>query len=133
VGGTQPIMTLNFKPSTDPKLLCTCGHVDCDRRSVDQSTLDSVQLIRDDLGQSMTITSGGRCQYHSNEVTKSKPGDHQKQKAVDVACDDDDLETKLKVLAGRHGATRVAGGAYCGFVHIAWTETHRTDVPTWDY
>ena len=43
------------------------------------------------------------------------------------------METKLKVLAGRHGATRVAGGHEDGFVHLAWTETDRRDVPTWEY
>ena len=127
------IKTKNFKPSTDPKLLCTCGHVDCDKRSVDQYSLDRLQLIRDDLDQSMIISSGGRCPNHPNEVTKSAPGDHQKQRAVDVRCDSKDQETKLKVLAGRHGATRVAGGVYCGFVHMAWTETDRTDIPTWSY
>lgn len=125
--------TQNFNPETDVKLRCTCGHPGCDRRSVDQETLDRVQLIRDDLGQPMEVTSGGRCPNHPNEVTKSKPGDHQRQKAIDVACTDEHHETKLKVLAGRHGATRVAGGAYCGFVHMAWTETDRTDVPTWGY
>lgn len=127
------IKTKNFNPETDPKLCCTCGHPDCDQRSVDQPTLDNVQLIRDDLGQPMVITSGGRCPNHVNERNKLKPGDHQLCKTVDVQCRERTLETKLKVLAGRHGATRVAGGAYCGFVHIAWTETDRVDVPTWVY
>lgn len=127
------VSTRNFHPDTDVKLRCTCGRLGCDKRSVDQPTLDQVQKVRDDLGQPMTITSGGRCPNHPNEVTKSAPGDHQEQKAVDVACNDARTETKLKVLAGRHGATRVAGGAYCGFVHMAWTETDRTDVPTWSY
>jgi len=127
------IKTQNFNPVDDIKLLCTCGNVDCDQRSVDQQTMDKVQRVRTDLGQPVIITSGGRCPNHPNELTKSAPGDHQKQKAVDVRCDSSDHETKLKVLAGRHGATRVAGGSYCGFVHMAWTETERTDVPTWSY
>lgn len=127
------IETGNFKPSTDPKLLCTCGHADCDQRSVDQETLNQVQKVRDDLGQSMAVTSGGRCPNHLDELAKNAPGDHQLCKAIDVRCGDLGLETKLKVLAGRHGATRVAGGAYCGFVHMAWTETERVDVPTWTY
>jgi hypothetical protein len=127
------IKTKNFSPTYDVKLLCTCGHTDCDERSIDQSSLDKLQLIREELGQAMTVTSGGRCSNHPNELTKSSPGDHQLQKAVDIACTDISQETKLKVLAGRHGATRVAGGAYCGFVHIAWTETDRRDVPTWNY
>lgn len=127
------IKTKNFNPDVDVKLLCTCGHTNCDKRSVDQDTLDRVQLMRDDLNASMVVTSGGRCPNHPNEITKSKPGDHQLQKAVDISCDNRDQETKLKVLAGRHGATRVAGGAYCGFVHVAWTTTERLDVPTWGY
>lgn len=127
------IETKNFNPETDPKLLCTCGHNDCDRRSVDQETLNNVQLIRNDLDQPMTITSGGRCPNHPNELKKKSPGDHQLCKAVDIECDSKELETKLKVLAGRYGATRVAGGAYCGFVHMAWTDTNRRDVPTWTY
>lgn len=127
------IKTKNFHPYVDTKLRCTCGHPLCNKRSVDQDTLDKVQLIRDDLGEPMIITSGGRCPYHRDELKKSEPGDHQLCKAVDVYCDDEMLETKLKVLAGRHGASRVAGGAYCRFVHMAWTETSRKDVPTWMY
>mgnify|MGYP003652628532 FL=1 len=127
------IKTDNFNPEVDTKLLCTCGHELCDKRSVSQSALNKIQLIRLDIRQPMAITSGGRCANHPNELTKASPGDHQLQQAVDVACNDVDVETKLKVLAGRHGATRVAGGAYCGFVHIAFTETVRKDVPTWSY
>jgi uncharacterized protein YcbK (DUF882 family) len=96
-------------------------------------TLDGVQAVREDLGRPMTVTSGGRCPNHRDELTKDTSSDHQLCKAVDIACNSEQLETKLKVLAGRHGATRVAGGAYCGFVHMAWTETDRTDVPTWGY
>lgn len=127
------IYTKNFHPDTDPKLKCTCGHSECDERSVDQESLDFMQLIRDDLGIPIKVNSGGRCPNHPNEKHKTLPGDHQKCKAVDVECNNEQLETKLKVLAGRHGATRVAGGAYCGFIHIAWTKTDRKDVPTWSY
>jgi hypothetical protein len=127
------ISTKNFHPATDPKLLCTCGHAECDQRSVSQEALNNLQKIRDDLGSPLTVTSGGRCPNHPNEVTKSLPGDHQKCMAVDILCKTEEMETKLKVLAGRHGATRVAGGAYCGFVHMAWTVTPRRDVPTWSY
>ena len=127
------ISTHNFNPDTDPKLKCTCEHELCDERSINQESLDKFQLIRDDIGHSLTVTSGGRCPYHPNEIDKDEPGDHQKCTTLDIECEDDDTETKLKVLAGRHGATRVAGGAYCGFIHIAFTETDRVDVPTWGY
>lgn len=127
------VQTTNFSLKTDPKLACTCGHPKCDKRSVRQWVLDKVQFIREDLDEPMIITSGGRCPYHPDEVRKSKPGDHQQRYAVDIACDDPLKETKLKVLAGRHGATRVAGSAKDGFIHMAWTPTKRRDVPTWSY
>lgn len=127
------IATDNFHPDSDKKLKCTCGHPECDKRSVNQETLDQVQKVREDLGIPMVVTSGGRCPFHPNEVHKAKPGDHQKQYAVDVACVSKEHETKLKVLAGRHGATRVAGSFEDGFVHMAWTPTDRKDVPTWGY
>jgi len=37
------------------------------------------------------------------------------------------------VLAGRHGATRVAGSYEDGFIHVAWKPIVRRDVPTWEY
>ena len=127
------LKTKNFSLETDKYLQCQCGHKDCDKPAVLQVVLNAIQKIRDDLGEPMTITSGGRCKHHPNEIYKSKPGDHQKCYAVDVKCRTKTLETKLKVLAGRHGATRVAGSAEDGFVHLAFTPTTRTDVPTWLY
>lgn len=127
------VRTKNFNPEVDKKMLCTCGNEDCTKVSVNQFTADKLQLIREDFGKPMNLTSGGRCKLHKNERAKEKPGDHALGYAVDIACNNTQDETKLKVLAGRHGATRVAGGAYCGFVHLAWTPTERKDVPTWSY
>lgn len=123
--------TKNFSPETDPKLLCTCGHPDCDQRSVNKFTLSKVQLIRNDIGEPMLITSGGRCPNHPNEVSKAVPGDHQRCYGVDVFYRDELHRNKLMVLAGRHGATRVAVGG--SFVHMAWTPTDDRSVPTWSY
>jgi len=125
------IATKNFNPESDVKLCCTCGHELCDQRQFKR--MAELQLIRNDFGKAMIVTSGGRCEHHPNEARKSMPGDHQICEAVDIKCESYADETKLKVLAGRYGATRVAGGVHCGFVHIAWTETKRTDVPTWHY
>ena len=125
------IGTNNFSEESDPKLLCTCGHKDCDNRAVNQVALNKLQMIRDDINQPMIITSGGRCSNHPNEVNKTKPGDHQKCMAVDVLYKTEVQRNKLMVLAGRHGATRVAAGK--GFVHIAWTHTYDRSVPSWTY
>lgn len=125
------IKTENFNPKTDPKLLCTCGHLNCDKRSVSQFTLVRVQAVRNDYNRPMTITSGGRCENHPNEINKKKPGDHQKCTAVDVFYGSVLERNKLMVLAGRYGATRVAVGK--NFVHMAWTETDDHSVETWEY
>ena len=124
------ISTTNFNPGTDPKLLCTCGHDKCDHRSVKQWVLDRVQQVRDDYGP-MTITSGGRCQYHPNEIHRVAPADHQKCIVVDVAYETEQQRNQLMVLAGRHGATAVAAGK--NFVHMAWRDVDSKRVRTWVY
>lgn len=125
------IKTRNFNPRTDPKLICTCGHPLCDKRSVDQPTLDQVQKVRDDYGRPMNITSGGRCPFHEREAVRPIPGDHRRRTTVDVFYMDEIEKNKLMVLAGRHGATRVAAGR--NFVHMSWTDTDDKSVPTWVY
>lgn len=105
------ISTKNFHPDTDPKLLCTCGHPDCDRRSVDQPTLNRAQAAREIVGHPLTVTSGGRCPNHQDELHRSLPADHQKQQGIDIAVD---------------GATRgnvVAAGLAAGFNAIGVAKT----------
>ena len=116
------IATTNFSPYTDKKLLCTCGHALCDKRSVDQETLDRAQIGRDILGHSLSVNSGGRCPNHPNEIHRTTPADHQKGKGIDV---------------GVTGATRgnvVCAGLDAGFnaIGIAKTFVHwgyREDLP----
>ena len=124
------IKTKNFNPVSDPKLLCTCGHDKCDKRSVKQWVLDKIQLVRNDFGP-MTITSAGRCQYHPNEIHRTLPADHQNCIVVDVAYSTEQQRNQLMVLAGRHGATAVAAGK--NFVHIAWRVVDDNRVRTWTY
>lgn len=80
------IKTRNFNPITDPKLICTCGSPNCDKRSVKQEVLDRVQIGRDIANRPLRITSGGRCPNHPDELHRSKPADHQLCQAVDIAC-----------------------------------------------
>lgn len=78
------VHTENFHPDTDPKLLCTCGHPDCDRRSVSQELLNRIQLVRNKIG-SLNVTSGGRCPNHPDELARTTPADHQKGQGIDIA------------------------------------------------
>lgn len=130
--GKVMIKTKNFNPETDPRLLCTCDHPDCDKRSVKQFALNKVQLMRNDAGRPFTITSGGRCNFHPNELGREDT-DHQNCVAVDIAYKTILERNELMVLAGRYGATAVAYGN--GFIHCAWRNLSLGDmrVRTWTY
>jgi len=124
----MPIKTKNFNPDIDKKLLCTCGHADCDKRSVHQWVLDKVQLIRDDIGIGLVVTSAGRCPNHPNEVHRSKPADHQNCVAVDIKVTNGFDRLELVRLGLKHGATSIGVGktfVHLGFRNIAdgvmWT------------
>jgi len=106
------IQTQNFNPISDPKLLCTCGHPDCDKRSVSQLTLNYAQSVRWKVNRSLTVTSGGRCPNHPNEVHRDKPADHQKQKGIDIACN-----------GGAERGELVRVGIECGFNAIGVGKT----------
>ena len=115
------IKTENFNPKTDKKLLCTCGHPECDQRSVNQETLFKMQFIREDAGRPLKITSGGRCEYHPDEVRKKKPGDHFNRVAVDIAVSNGIERMELVRLGLKHGATAI--GVAKTFVHLGWRDT----------
>ena len=108
----MPVRTENFNPTSDPKLLCTCGHINCDKRSVNLSTLRRVQRVRDLANRPLTITSGGRCTLHPNETHRTTPADHQKRQAVDI-----------KVRGGVERAQLVEYGLECGFNAIGVAKT----------
>ena len=110
--------TKNFNPETDKKLVCTCNSVNCDKRSVKQSLLDRVQKVRDDAGRPLTITSGGRCAYHQNEIHRVKPADHQKGQAVDIAVNGGVERGELVELGLKHGFNAI--GIAKTFAHLGY-------------
>ena len=114
------IQTKNFNPDSDKKLICTCGKILCDKRSVSQFVLNKIQLIRDDLNHPLSITSGGRCQYHSNELHRTKPADHQKCQAVDVSVTGGEMRGKLVKLGLAYGFNAI--GIAKSFVHLGYRE-----------
>ena len=106
------ILTANFNPLSDTKLLCTCGHKGCDQRSVNQKTLNMLQDVRWHIKRPMVITSGGRCPNHPNEVNRAIPADHQKQQGVDVA-----------IVGGLERGEIVSNGIAAGFNAIGVAKT----------
>lgn len=129
------ISTKNFHPETDPKLLCTCGNNGCDRRSVNQDTLDALQLVRDDLDAPIQITSGGRCPLHPVQACKQDPnsGDHFRGDGVDVAVSSRQEYDKIAMLAGRHGFNAIGDGLEQGFIHIGRRKNNGSRISSWGY
>lgn len=116
------IKTKNFNPTTDPKLLCTCGHKLCDKRSVKQQVLNLIQVIREDVNRPLTINSGGRCPYHPDEVKRTTPADHQKCIVVDVAVSNGIERMELVTLGLEYKANAI--GVAKSFVHLAWRDNY---------
>jgi len=112
--------TKNFNPETDRKLLCTCGHPHCDERSVSQEHLNRVQKVRDDAMRSLTITSGGRCPNHPNEIKRTTPADHQKGIGIDISVAGGVERGQLVKLGLKHGFNAV--GIAKTFVHLGYRE-----------
>lgn len=111
------IKTKNFNPETDPKLLCDCGHEDCDRRSVNQESCDRLQIVRDDIMRGMVVTSGGRCPNHPDEIHKSKPADHQLCRGIDIAANGAAERGELIVAGLIAGFNAIGVGKT--FIHLA--------------
>lgn len=123
------IHTKNFHPDTDPKLLCACGHPECDQRSVDQDTLDKTQLVRDEVGP-LSVRSGGRCPYHPDEVHRTTPADHQKCKGIDLGCNG--WNRGLIIAAGIRAGFNAIGIAKT-FVHLGYRPDEERELVTWVY
>ena len=116
------IQTENFNPDTDIKLLCTCGHPKCDKRSVSQEHLNRAQNVREKVNHSLPVTSGGRCPYHPKEIHRKTPADHQKREGLDVFVSG----------ATRGNVVQAAIESGCNAIGVAKTFVHlgyRSELP----
>jgi len=113
--------TKNFNINSDPKIACTCGHPDCDKRGVSKVALQMLQMVRDELGHPLTITSGGRCPNHPDQARKSNPngGDHPKGLGIDIACNG---ATRGNIVKAGQKIGFNAIGVAKTFVHLGWRE-----------
>ena len=117
------IGTANFTLEQDPKLACTCDHDDCDQRTVNQATLVRLQVVRDIVEHGLSVTSGGRCPNHPNEIHRETPADHQKRQGVDVAANG---STRGNIVNAGIAAGFNAIGVAKTFVHLGY----RPELPT---
>ncbi|BBM66342.1 hypothetical protein VA249_29880 [Vibrio alfacsensis] len=123
------ISTEHFHPDTDKKLRCTCGHSECDKRSVDQETLDKAELVRQWMSRPLIVTSGGRCPNHPDETHRTKPADHQKCIGIDVFYEGEEMKNLIMMYGVRAGFTAIAAGK--NFVHLG--NRKQNHLSTWRY
>ena len=129
--GDVMIKTKNFNPISDPKLLCTCGHPQCDKRSISQEHLNRLQLAREEDGNPWIITSGGRCPNHPDEQHRTTPADHQKGQAGDVSCNG---STRGNIVDAGIKAGCNAIGVGKTFVHLGYRpELQKGHIVMWVY
>jgi len=111
-----------------------CKH--CGKNEINHKLIDKLQLLRDDLGFPLVISSGYRCSEHPIEAKKNKPGTHALGLAVDIAVSHEKaLEVLYKGIA--HGFTGI-GVNQKGegrFIHldIAKVEDYSPRPHLWSY
>ena len=73
---------------------------------VEHELIDKLQLVRDELGFPLIVSSGYRSADHPVEKSKSKPGTHNQGIAVDIAISHEKAY-KLIASAIKHGFTGI--------------------------
>lgn len=130
----MPIRTQHFNPEFDTKLLCTCGHKECDKRSVKQFVLNMLELVRVDYGLPMIVTSGGRCPLHKNERARTIPADHQKCQGIDIRITGLSMAMKIMAYAVKHGFNAFGISLKDKFIHLGYrAELDKGKIVTWEY
>mgnify|MGYP003706175371 CR=1 FL=1 len=128
-------MTDLWDPETTPnfaryELACKCGTCGW-RADMLQSTMDSLQALREALGRPLTITSGFRCPNHPIEKRKRSPGSHAVGRAVDIAAPAG--SEKFEIVAEGIRLGLVGIGVSDGFIHIDTGHPSAPRPAAWTY
>ena len=73
-------LTVNF---TKEEFDCKCG---CGTGTISEMLVNRLQMVRDDYGKSMIITSGIRCLSHNRNIGSRDTSSHIKFIAADIGC-----------------------------------------------
>ncbi len=119
----MPAKTAHFNPNIDKKLLCTCGSPNCDKRGVKQNILNRLEEVRVLADRPLTVTSGGRCNNHEDELDRVTPADHQKCIAIDIAVSGGKERAEIVSLGLKRGFNAI--GISKTFVHLGYRQGER--------
>ena len=100
------------KNFSSDELKCSC----CGDEDIQQWALDKLQVIREEVGRPLAITSAYRCANHPAEKRKVKPGTHNQGIAFDVAVNNGAERHEIIGQGLLHGATGI--GIAKTFVHL---------------
>lgn len=115
---TEP-STTSFSPK---ELRCKCPSCQgLQPNKCSPDALSKLQLIRNDFGKAMVVTSAYRCEKHPEEAKKARPGQHTNGVAFDIQVPWGTDRMKLLKLALAHGATGF--GFAKSFIHIDFRDT----------
>ena len=106
------------------------------KNEINHKLIDKLQLLRDDLGFPLVISSGYRCSEHPIEANKSKPGTHAEGIAVDIAVSHEKaLELLYKSIAHGFKGIGVNQKGNGRFIHldIAEVENYSPRPHIWSY
>lgn len=108
-------MTANFKRS---EFACKCG---CGKDDINPELVQMIQVIRDSLGEPITINSGCRCTAHNAKVGGVTNSYHTQGLAADLSCAAG-AGKLFAIIKGLCEAGKLPGLAYCikypTFVHV---------------
>jgi uncharacterized protein YcbK (DUF882 family) len=99
----------------------TCHCCGKGAHEMDPNLLHMLDLVREEMGVPLQITSGYRCEQHNQQVGSKPNSAHCKGKAVDVACSSSNLRMVMVCLFVAHGIKRV--GIAKTFIHVDVDDT----------
>lgn len=107
--------TVNFK---EHEFRCSC----CGNNEMKDVFIEKLQLIRDEFGKSMRITSGYRCKGYNDIVSSTGPnGPHTTGRAADILVSGSDMHELIR-LAFKHNMTGIGikgtGPHATRYIHI---------------
>jgi zinc D-Ala-D-Ala carboxypeptidase len=121
---------MGLRKFTADEFACKCG--ECGgRMEMRLDFMSSLQQIRTYLGIPMVITSGFRCELHSAEKKKAKPGSHRQGRAADIVVPSSN-RFDLVYAAMDFGMVGV-GISDTGFVHLDNGHEHWPRPAIWSY
>lgn len=110
--GVRTQITKNFWST---EFDCKCSDPECKWTKIDLDHVEKLQKLREDLGESLEITSGYRCDKHNKRVGGASRSRHKEGDSSDLKAKTKSPETVAKA-AEKIGFDGI--GRYTTFTHL---------------